>query len=363
MLNPGQALFGQSLGTEECDNIIGLDMNNMTLTTSGVRAAVRSSLTSAAQNYVIQNLGGAESDFGAGDIHFNDDTYIKFGATQTTADIWVGWQSVAGVLNFSTINGVGGNPFQLRPTAADEWYFQQATSGTQDIGIAFDVNAIVFGNAAAPTPNSNNWFGLFGPPNGRDVQIGGEYSDFLFSAGGAADINGQAVSNFQNFKFNVPAFLLNGGTVAYASNVFIDGMVSFGATDVASLRVTGRAAISGRLNQPSEAPAQITADQNDFQLAANNGQRGVALLDADAAWNITGIDASFGRSQAGERITLVNNSAFNITLQHQNAGSLVGNRFISPTGADYVLGPFESCEIWYMDDGTDRWLILWGSGA
>ena len=96
----------------------------------------------------------------------------------------------------------------------------------------------------------------------------------------------------------------------YASNIFVDGMLSFGATNVASLRVTGRAAISGRINQPSEAPAQITADVDDWQLAANNAQRGVVVADADDNWNITGIDSSFGRSQDGERITLINTSAF-----------------------------------------------------
>lgn len=363
MLNPAQALFGQSLGTERMNSYIGLDMNNITLTFTGEIAVVRSAVTAGTDKWFLLNNSTAESDFGAGDIHFDDNTYIKFGGTIAAADIWIGWQSADNVLNFSTVNGVGGNPLQLNGTAADEWNFQQNPAGTQDIGIRFDVNAIVFGNAATATPNSNNWFGLFGPPNGRLVQIGGEYSDFLFSAGGSADIDGNAVSNFQNFKFNAPAFILNGGTVTDASNIFVDGMLSFGATLVQALRVTGRSTLRGRINQPSEQPAQITANQNDYQLAANNGQRGVAILDSDAAYNITGIDSSFGRSQDAERITLVNRSSFALTLTHQDVLSLAANRFISPTGVSYVLGPNESCEIYYLDDGTDRWLILWGSGA
>ena len=52
MLNPGQALFGQSLGTERGANYIGLDMNNITLTVTGVRAAVRSALVAGTQNFL-----------------------------------------------------------------------------------------------------------------------------------------------------------------------------------------------------------------------------------------------------------------------------------------------------------------------
>ena len=39
MLNPGQALFGQSLGTERAANVVGLDMNNINIAVTGVRCS------------------------------------------------------------------------------------------------------------------------------------------------------------------------------------------------------------------------------------------------------------------------------------------------------------------------------------
>jgi len=362
MLNPAQALFGQSVGTERMANYIGLDMNNITLTTTGVRAVVRSALTVSAINFFLQNNGGADSDFGTGDIHFNDNTYTKYGGTIADGDIWLGWNTSQSALLFSTFAGVGGNPLYLRPTAQDEWTFQQNNSGTQDIGIGFNVNAVVFG-VTAPTPNSNNWFVQFAGPNLRQVQIGGEYSDVLWTASGSIDVNGQAVSDLQAFKINSVATILNGGTVQDSSTLYVAGQASANATRVQSLRVLGRARIDGHMNNGSNVEAQITANQNDYQLGTNNNQRTMNLLDSDAAYNITGIDSSFGFGQDGDRICLYNTGAFNLTLTNQDVLSLAANRIITSTGVGYVLGPNECVWLWYDDTGTARWRMLEGTGA
>lgn len=352
MANPGQVLFGLSLGTETADNVIGLDMNSITIATTGVRAVVRSALVNSAINYFLLNTGGADSTFGAGDIHFNDNTYVKFGGAITDGDIWLGWQSAIGALNFSTFGGVGGNPLMLRPTAADEWYFQQ--NAANDIGLAFNMNAIVFGTTA-PTPNSNNWFVQFAGPNLRQVQIGGEYSDVLWTASGSIDVDGNAVSNLQAFKINSVAVILNGGSIVDNSSLFLEGMSSFGATNVQALRVLGRFKHEGRFAQLSESPAQITADQDDYQLSPNNAQRGVVRLDSDDDWTITGIDSAFGRAQEGDVITLFNIGSFNLTLSNEDAASLAANRFQRANGLDLVLAPGDSIDIWKDDGGTDRW--------
>jgi len=357
MLNPAAVLFGQSLGTETCANYIGLDVNSITLATTGVRAAVRSALVNNVANYFLQNLGGADSDFGAGDIHVNDNTYVKFGGAITDGDLWLGWNTSQAALLFSTFAGVGANPLYLRPTSNDEWVFQHNNGGTQDIGIGFNVNAVTFG-VTLPTPNSNNWFVQFAGPNNRQVQIGGEYSDVLWTASGSIDVNGQTVSDLQAFKINSPAVILNGGTIDDISNLFVQSMPSFGATRTQALRVLGRGRIDGHINQGSNAPAQITASQNNYQLAANNNQRGVALLDSDDNYNITGIDSSFGFGQGGDLIKLVNVGSFNLTLTHEDGASLAANRFLRANALDFVLAPGDTVEIWKDDTATDRWRIL-----
>jgi len=356
MLNPAQALFGQSLGTEECDNIIGLDYNNMTLSTSGVRAVVRSSLTNSASNWLIQNLGGADSDFGAGDILFNDSAGTRYG---DSSDVFLFYNSAQAALAFSSFFGVTSNPLYLRPDASDVWAFQQDNGGGADIGLQFNVNAIAFG-VTVPTPNSNNWFVQFAGPNLRQVQIGGEYSDVLWTASGSIDVNGQAVSDLQAFKINSPAVILNGGTISDISNLFVQAMPSFGATRTQALRVLGRARVDGRMNHGSEQPAQLTASVNNWQLAANNNQRAYVILTTDGSgpYNVTGIDSAFGFAQIGEVVTIYNASADTITFTHLDVLSLAANRLDMVGAAGVAVGPRESIRFWYDDQGSATWFHI-----
>ena len=65
---------------------------------------------------------------------------MKFGNTLALPDVIHGWSSSQSALLWSTFFGVGGQPLFLAGSAADEWVFSQAASGTQDIGIGFNVN-------------------------------------------------------------------------------------------------------------------------------------------------------------------------------------------------------------------------------
>lgn len=361
MSNPSQGLFQPGGGAESMTALYGLDVPAIPFGGNVFKTAVRSALVDATLTRFIWNIGTAQSEFGAGDIHLNDNTAVKYGNILAAPDMMTFWNTGTSALRFSPFFGTGGAPLDLRGTAADEWIFQQDL-GLGAIGLGFNVNAVVFGTTL-PTPNSNNWFVQFAAPNLRQVQIGGEYSDVLWTAGGAIDVNGLAVSDLNAFKINSPAVILNGGTIQDISNLYVSAMPSFGATRTQALRVLGRGRIDGHMNHGSLQPAQITANQNDYQLGANNNQRSVNVLDSDAAYNITGIDSSFGRAQLGDLICLLNEGAFNLTLTHQDVLSLAANRFLSPTGVAYVIGPDECAWIWKDDTGTDRWRILHGTGA
>jgi hypothetical protein len=354
---PVRGLFQPTGGVETMTEVRGLDFLNMTFAGGIPRSVIYNQMVGGLNNRLIRNVGGAESDFGTGSIHLNDNSYVKLGNTVASPDVIIGWASAESKLVFSSFFGTGGAPLYLQGTAADEWIFSQHSLGTIDIGVGFNVNAIVFGTTL-PTPNSNNWFVQFAAPSGRQVQIGGEYSDVLWTAGGFIDVDGQAVSDLQAFKINSPAILLNGGSIQDISNLFVSAMPSFGAPRTQALRVLGRARIDGVMNNGSREPAQITANQNDYQLGQNNNQRAVNLLDTDDDYNITGIDSSFGFAQTGDRIYIYNNGAFDITLTHQDAASLAANRFICPESLPYVIHPQRGIWLWYDDTGTARWRVL-----
>ena len=368
MLNAAAVLFGQALGTEIATNWIGLDVDALTgLTVSGVRAAVRSAIPTLANNFFLQNNGGAESEFGNGDIHLNDDTWLKIGNTLANPDIIIGWQATQAAIAFSTFFGAGNNPLYLRPSA-DTWTFQHNNAGTADIGLGFNVNAVSFG-VVVPTPNALNWFVRFEGPNNRQAFSAGVYSDVWWTAGGTIDVNGLALTEVNSFRVDANVTALNGGTVQDQSGLFLAGMGFPGsgvATRIQSLRVTGRARVDGAMNFGSHSPVQITASVNDYQLGISNSQRSINLLDSDAAWNITGIDSTSGSNtygQPGDRICLHNIGAFPLTITNQDVLSLAANRIITSTGVGYVIGPNECVWLWYDDTGVNRWRMQEGTGA
>ena len=97
--------------------------------------------------------------------------------------------------------------------------------------------------------------------------------------------------------------------------------------------------------------AQITSDQNDYDL----GDGVVHLLSSDASRAITG----FAAPPVGRMAILLNTGTQDITLPHQNAGSLAANRLITSTGGTLTLAANNSLAIWYsLDDFRWRNLTL-----
>jgi hypothetical protein len=78
----------------------------------------------------------------------------------------------------------------------------------------------------------------------------------------------------------------------------------------------------------------------------------IVRLNPSGASSITG----FSATATAVRKTLVNISAFNVTLQHQNTGSDAANRIIALTGG-LVLEPDDVADLWY-DSTTARWRIV-----
>lgn len=99
---------------------------------------------------------------------------------------------------------------------------------------------------------------------------------------------------------------------------------------------------------PVASPTQLAADQNDYNPSPELNWR----LSSNAQRTITGI----ANGVSGREQRIFNVGAQNIVLANQNAGSAVGNRIITGTGADVTLAADASATLIY-DGTTLRWRI------
>jgi hypothetical protein len=99
----------------------------------------------------------------------------------------------------------------------------------------------------------------------------------------------------------------------------------------------------------------ITADLDD----ASPGYYSVVRCVLDAAWSLGGIVDGAGQEGVGGRVvTLVNASATDLTLtiNHEDTGSAVANRFLLPRGLGVSLGQYMAMTFWY-DLESLRWRV------
>lgn len=114
------------------------------------------------------------------------------------------------------------------------------------------------------------------------------------------------------------------------------------------LEISG-ATIFGNV-QPVVSPAQITANQNDYN-PASLATAGILRLDSDAGYNITGIAAQLDNTI----LYVVNTTTFDLAFTNEDALSAAANRFV--LNADLTLKQNHSMCLWY-DGTTTRWRVL-----
>jgi hypothetical protein len=102
---------------------------------------------------------------------------------------------------------------------------------------------------------------------------------------------------------------------------------------------------------PPHASLTLAATQNDYQWPL--GRATLRLTGASGGSTITGL----AWPSSCRQIRLVNVSVANITLAHQNTGSVAANRILSSTGADVVLQTNGFALLEY-DPGTSRWRVM-----
>ena len=339
--NPAPGLFQPALGTETMVAYYALDVEAIPFGGAVPKAAVRSAITVAVDAWLLLNTGGAWSDFGDGDIHFNDNALIRFGGAVQVPDAAMYWDGVDLILN----------PHFSAPTPAKVVI---PFGGIRVEADAFPVSDFIR-RASSVNLILSSWR-LTGQSSG-DMVDGFGTALFWTIEDDAAVKNNIAFNSAERAGAdNSGLYRLRVYTLGVANQIYEASRLTF--------TVTARAKVQGANALVPVSPAQITADQDDYQgQGSGTAMRGLLRLSTDASRTITGIDATtVDFSEADDELRLVNIGSFDLVLGHQDVGSLATNRIISPTGADLTLGPDEMALLWY-DGATARWRILETTGA
>ena len=100
----------------------------------------------------------------------------------------------------------------------------------------------------------------------------------------------------------------------------------------------------------------LTADADDYAIG-DGTFFSVSLAGFYSGNDITG----FAGGVDGREIEVINRGTDAIDVQHQNSGSLVTNRIISPTGADIILNQYDTVRLRYYEGTINRWVIVGGT--
>lgn len=155
----------------------------------------------------------------------------------------------------------------------------------------------------------------------------------------------------------------NGDCVAAAPSFSLPSALTFTGKTITGGTFTGAAFsgvtdVQGAIKYSTQsAPAQITANQNDYNPSSVVcASTATMLINSDAARDITGLAGGV----IGCKMVLVNNGSFTITLKDSSGSSSAANRF--SFGGDFSLVSNAAIELTY-DNTASRWRSVTGSGS
>jgi hypothetical protein len=130
----------------------------------------------------------------------------------------------------------------------------------------------------------------------------------------------------------------------------LDGKQASGSYAAATHASTHQTGGADAIPNVVTSPAQLTADQNNY----NPGTGDIFRLDASAARNITGVVAGTN----GQAILLVNTGSHAITLRHQSTSSTEANRLVVPWAGDYVMAANGGAALLIYFTALSRWRVI-----
>lgn len=163
-------------------------------------------------------------------------------------------------------------------------------------------------------------------------------------------------SNYAAYDNSTDLLTLTGGATINESGQDIDTRIE-GDNKTNCLLIDAsddEVAIDGRFSLVALSPAQITADQNDYNPESTATNRSSFWrLSTDASRTVTGI----ANGLDGRILVIANAGSFDLVIANQSASSTAGNRIITGTGADVTVAADGTATLIY-DNTTARWRIL-----
>ncbi|MFA6591428.1 MAG: hypothetical protein WCT21_04345, partial [Patescibacteria group bacterium] len=134
-----------------------------------------------------------------------------------------------------------------------------------------------------------------------------------------------------------------------SASVLNRGLVTIGAQTFGGVKTFADGLVmNGNVVAPSGTNYTTTGTQNDVDLGTGSFFRytgaGVATF------------TGFAGGADGRMVRVTNASSSNLTIQHQNTGSVAANRIIIETGLDAIITPNSTFDMQY-DASTARWRI------
>ena len=354
MVNPTFGLFQPSAGVESMTAYIGVEMDAIPFGGNVTKRTIRSALTAATNSLMIENTGGAASDFGAGGLHFNDSSPVQFGGVGfNNQDVSIFWNPT-GTLDifFASFS----DSLELSSPAANRFLID---SNAADNELNLNFERMSFGSAGAV---GNQAFTF--EQNARTVTVAGGYVSVNFTASGNLNLGVLAMSDVGAWNVNSLAFDNTAYSITDLYTFNVGGMTTSNpggtVTRRHALRVTGRHTQRGTTSYETISPAALAAGDNDdwaglLTGSPNNNTREWARVTGNATTSIiTGIDSS---AVQNDQYTITNVGTETILLANEDTGSLAANRIITPDGNNYVLSENRSAQLRY-DDTTARWRII-----
>lgn len=361
--NPTFGLFQPSAGVETMTAYVGVEQNAVPFGGNVTKRALRSALTAATNTLMIENTGGAASDFGAGGVHFNDSAPVQFGGVGfNNQDASIFWNASGFLAHFFAANS---DELRWSNPSAGRFLFDNIDGDAGE----YNFNCGTF-SLGAQTGANGNQVGNFVTP-ARTIGVAGEWADFLLTQAGSLTVDGNAMSRVSAWVINGVSYASSTGSVTNADTLTVGGFPTSSPgvtiTNRHSLNVIGgRSRLASTIQVPPISPAALAAGDNDdwgglLTGSANNGMREWARVTGNATTSvITGIDA--GAAQDGDQFTLTNVGAETILIANQDTGSAASNRIITPDGGNFVLSENRSAAL-RRDDTTDRWRIITAPAA
>lgn len=218
-INPAVALFGSSAGLETATALIAVDVEALPFGGTIVKAAVRSGIVAATNSYFLLNNGGAHSEFGAGNAHFNDLAGPRFGNTFASPDWQMGW-AAGGFLFEQQLLGAGTGQFQKSWPAVGRMLFNWA------VDTEFTLNAQLGFSLGAQLGANGNQFGNF-VAAGQTITIGGGFSTFLLTHA-SNDTVDAALSQHAAWTINAATPTIGTGSIVDSVGLLVGGNPNVG---------------------------------------------------------------------------------------------------------------------------------------